>query len=533
MKLFYLILLFFISISLYSETYSKTPINTSTKLDDQKVEKKDTTTTKLDDQKVEKKDTTTKLEDQKVVKKDTTTTKLDDQKVVVKKDTKLNDKKVLEKKDTKLNDKKVTPKSKKKIGSRNGLKPVSTISQRIRSFFGVFLMLFLAFLLSFKKSEIWKNSKRVIIGGLMIQFSFAIFVMKIPLGETIFKILGNGVNKLLSFTNKGTEFVFGSLYKTGFSFALNVLPTIIFFSAFMGILYYFGIMQFIVKILAKAMAKVLGTSGGESLNATANIFLGQTEAPLVIKPFIQNMTMSELNAVMIGGFATVAGGVLAAYIGMGVDPSSLIAASVMAAPGALVIAKIIYPETEESQTMGVVNFVEDEDEKTSNVIEAAAKGAGDGLQLALNVGAMLLAFVALIFFANYALEGVTGIFLDNPVSLSKLLGWIFSPIAYSIGIDWNDAQHVGRLLGEKLVINEFVAFAHLNEVATHISDRSLIITTFALTGFANFASIAIQIGGIGSISPKRKKDLAKLGLRAMLGGTIVALINGAIAGLIM
>jgi len=417
------------------------------------------------------------------------------------------------------------------IQMKQNLEPVSTIGMRIRSFFGIFLMLFLAFLLSFNKTEIWKRGKRVILGGLLLQIFFALVVMKIPLGIKIFKALGDGVSKLLSFVNDGTKFVFGNLFGNGFSFALNVLPTIIFFSAFMGVLYHLGIMQIIVKYMAKGISKVLGTSGAESLNATANIFLGQTEAPLVIKPFVDDMTKSEITAVMVGGFATVAGGVLAAYIGMGADATAIISASVMAAPGALVVAKILYPETETPKSLGVVEM--DTKKETTGVIDAAARGAADGLMLALNVGSMLLAFVALIALLNFGIVEITGLFLDKGVSLEQILGWVFSPIAYMIGIEWNDAQAVGSLLGQKLVINEFVAFSNLGAVSQVISDRSTIIITFALTGFANFASIAIQIGGIGSIAPARKSDLAKLGLRAMLGGTIVALVNGAIAGVLI
>ncbi|MBN2694036.1 NupC/NupG family nucleoside CNT transporter [bacterium] len=401
---------------------------------------------------------------------------------------------------------------------------------RLRSFIGLFVMLGLAVLLSFKKRDILK-SKRVIIGGLLIQLTFAFFVMKVPFGAVFFKKVGDGVSVLLNFTHEGSKFVFGDLFKS-FSFAVHVLPTIIFFSSFMGILYYLGVMQFIVKILAKGMAKLLGTSGAESLSATANIFVGQTEAPLVIKPYIDRMTNSEITAVMVGGFATVAGGVLAAYIGMGVDAGSLIAASVMAAPGSLVIAKILYPETEHSVTMGKVEF--DEKSESANVIDAAARGASDGLSLALNVGAMLIAFVAIIYGLNYGIKEISSLFLETPLSLEKIFGWIFSPIAWIIGVEWKDTLLVGQLLGEKMVINEFYAFSDLSQnIAQHISPRSNIMTAFALTGFANFASIAIQIGGIGSIAPSRKGDLARIGLRAMLGGTIVALINAAIAGFMM
>ncbi len=407
---------------------------------------------------------------------------------------------------------------------------VIDISMRIRSFIGVFVMLGLAVLLSFKKKDILK-SKRVIIGGLLIQLTFALFVMKIPFGATFFKKVGDGVSVLLNFTHEGSKFVFGDLFKS-WSFAVHVLPTIIFFSSFMGILYYLGVMQFIVKILAKGMAKLLGTSGAESLSATANIFVGQTEAPLVVKPYVEKMTNSEITAVMVGGFATVAGGVLAAFIGMGVDAASLIAASVMAAPGSLVIAKILYPETEKSITMGKVDF--DEKSESANVIDAAARGASDGLSLALNVGAMLIAFIAIIYGLNYGIKEISSLFLETPLSLEKIFGWIFSPIAWIIGVEWKDALLVGQLLGEKMVINEFYAFSDLSQnIAQQISHRSNIMAAFALTGFANFASIAIQIGGIGSMAPSRKGDLARIGLRAMLGGTIVALINAAIAGFMM
>lgn len=421
-------------------------------------------------------------------------------------------------------------KQKKKMGDRSGLNPTATLLQRMRSFVGIFFMFGLAILLSYNRKGIWKLSKRVIIGGLAIQFTFAVFVMKIPLGERVFKAMGDGVNKLLEFTMDGSKFIFGPLLKE-WSFALYVLPTIIFFSAFMGVLYHLGVMQAIVKVLAKGMAKLLRTSGAESLSATANIFVGQTEAPLVVKPYIDKMTMSEVMTVMVGGFATVAGGVLAAYIGMGVDASSLIAASVMAAPGALVMSKILYPEDGTPDTLGIVEMKGEKE--TANVIDAAARGAFDGLYLALNVAAMLLAFVALIYGVDYALEGITGLFMDNAISLKDVFGQLFRPLAWMMGIEWNDALHAGRLLGEKIVINEFVAFSSMKEVVPLISERSTMILTFALVGFANFSSIAIQIGGIGSIAPKRKSDLAKLGLKAMLGGTLVALINGCIAGMMM
>lgn len=431
----------------------------------------------------------------------------------------------------KIAPKKEEPKKEEKIVKKE-YKPVSTIFDRVRSFFGIFLLLGITVLLSFNKKEILKYSKRAIIGGLTIQFVFAIFVMKVPYVSTIFKAIGDGVNKLLEFTHDGSKFVFGDLFNQ-WSFALKVLPVIIFFSAFMGILYHLGIMQLVVKFIAKGMAKALNTSGAESLSATANIFVGQTEAPLVVKPFIKNMTNSEITAIMIGGFATVAGGVLAAFIGMGIDATALIAASVMAAPGSLVIAKIIYPENQIPVTRGVVEM-DNKNRETANVIDAAARGASDGLSLALNVAAMLIAFIAIIYGINYGLKEISSLFMNSPLSLEKLFGYLFSPVAYMMGVEWKDALYIGQLLGEKIVINEFYAYSDLANNVTHvISDRSNIIAAFALVGFANFSSIAIQIGGIGAMAPERKSDLAKIGLRAMLGGTIVALINGSIAGLLM
>jgi CNT family concentrative nucleoside transporter len=344
--------------------------------------------------------------------------------------------------------------------------------------------------------------------------------------------------------------VFGENYADQF-FAFKVLPTIIFFSAFMSIFYYYGVMQLIVGLFAKVMQKTLGTSGAETLSAAANVFVGQTEAPLVIRPYISSMTMSELNAVMIGGFATMAGGVLGGLIEMGkqvqgevvtylIRPQDLLAASVMAAPGALLIAKILQPETEVPKTLGDVK-VEVEDPST-NVLEAIANGTIGGLQLALNVGAMLLVFLSLIAVIDLLL-GWTGAQFNYVAengayqwSLGAILGRLFAPLAWLIGIEWKDAVAAGQLLGLKMATNEFVAYGQLTEwgkpeSTVVLSDRSRQIMTYALCGFANFSSIGIQLGGIGGISPERRSDLAKLGLRAMVGGTIVALINACVANI--
>jgi len=312
--------------------------------------------------------------------------------------------------------------------------------------------------------------------------------------------------------------------------AFRVLPTIIFFSTLMAAAYYLGIMQFIVKWVAKAMQKTLKTSGSETLSVSANIFVGQTEAPLMVRPFVKNMTQSELMAVMVGGFATVAGGVLAIYVKMLQDVPNiaghLMAASIMSAPAALVVAKIIYPETQKSETMGNVDLhVEKLDD---NVMEATARGASDGLKLAANVGAMLIAFVALIAMTNYIL-GLIG------TSMQEIFGWVFKPLAWTMGIPWAEAGTMGTLMGEKIVLTELIAYGDLNKlrIAGEISDRTAIIASYALCGFANFASIGIQLGGIGGIAPSRRKDLSKLGIKAMMGGALASWLTATLAGILI
>ena len=366
---------------------------------------------------------------------------------------------------------------------------------------------------------------------------------------------------MLNFTTSGAEFLFGFLAhgpeyddSVGVIFAFQVLPTIIFFSSLTALLYHYGVLQFVVKILSKGMQKLLGTSGAETLSVISNIFVGQTEAPLVIKPFIDKMTKSELLTVMVGGMATIAGGVMAAYVAMlgssfaaanGLEievaqqlfAERLLGASLMAAPAALVIAKILYPETEESVTAGDVSITV---EKTdANGIDAAASGAGVGLKLAANVGAMLLAFIALLAMFNWIFgkasdfTGLTGL-IGDPLTIEMLLGWVLAPVAWLVGVPWADATSMGSLLGTKIVLNEFVAYLMLAEEVAEgvLSAKTIAMATFALCGFANFSSIAIQIGGIGGLAPGRKSDLAKFGIKAVFAGTLANLMTATIAGML-
>lgn len=429
-------------------------------------------------------------------------------------------------------------------------------------FFGIFglaSLIGITFLFSSNRKKIdW----RLVGTGILLQLIFAIFVLKVPGGETVFNALSRFFVRIISFTFDGAEFVFGILSSQsnmekilpadmknmgfGFLFAFQVLPTIIFFSSLMSVLYHLGIMQKIVQGMAWVMAKAMRVSGSESLSVAANVFIGQTEAPLVVRPYVSSMTKSELLTLMVGGMATIAGGVLAAYVSIlgGPDPElqvfyakHLLSASIMAAPATMVIAKILMPETEQSETKGVVKL---KVERTSaNVIDAAATGAGDGLKLALNVAAMLLAFIALIAMFNYILEGIgslTGLngIIGQPLSLNLILGYMLSPISWIIGVPWQDATKVGSLIGQKVVINEFIAYLDLGNMIQQglLSEKSRLISTYALCGFANFSSIAIQIGGIGGIAPDRRKDLARFGLRAVLGGSIATFMTATIAGVL-
>ena len=403
---------------------------------------------------------------------------------------------------------------------------------RLIGFLGIAAILGIAFLMSNNRKAI---NYRVVFWGLGLQLAFAIFILATPIGKPVFMFLDRAINKLLSFSDAGAEFLFGALAispgqenSLGFFFAFQILPTIIFFSAFMAILYHFGIMQLVVKYIAKGMQRTMGTSGSETLSASGNIFVGQTEAPLLIRPFIKTMTKSEFMAVMTGGFATMAGGVLAIYAKWLTDipniAGHLMAASVMSAPAALVLAKIIYPEVEESPTAG--DKMVDIEKPEGNVMESIANGTSDGMRLAANVGAMLIAIVALVAAANFAL-GMVGL------SIQQILGWIFSPLAFLMGVPWADVTLVGQLMGEKIVLTELIAYSHLQDVMGQIDEKSMIISSYALCGFANFSSIGIQIGGIGALAPERRGDLSKVAFKAMIGGALASWLTATIAGIMI
>lgn len=395
---------------------------------------------------------------------------------------------------------------------------------RFISFLGIGVFILIAWLVSEnrKKVNFW-----VVLNGLLMQFLFALLILKTGPGKWVFEFIGAGFNKIVSFADAGAQFVFGGLLEK-YSFALSVLPTIIFFSSLLSVLYYFGIVQFFVRIFAILLVKILKTSGAESLSAATNIFVGQTESPLVVKPYIEKMTRSELMCIMTGGLATIAGGVLAAYIKMGVDSVHLIAASVMSAPAAIVFAKIIVPETETPLTTTSAGIKVEIADK--NPIDAAARGASEGMQLAINVAAMLFAFIALIAMFNYFFN-IVG------TSLEGILGFIFRPIAFVMGVPWDEAASVGTLLGQKTVLNEFIAYTELTKInqnaATALSQRSTIIATYALCGFSNFGSLAILIGGIGAMAPSRRKDLASLSIRALIAGSLACLMTANIAGMLV
>lgn len=398
---------------------------------------------------------------------------------------------------------------------------------------GLFTLLSIALLLSENKSAI--NIKTVFY-GLIFQLIFALFILKTPFGAPIFSFLDKSINILIGFSSSGSDFLFKSYIDgVGFhpgliNFAFSTLPTIIFFSSLVAVLYHFGILQAIIKFIARRMQLTLGTSGSETLSVAGNIFLGQTESPLMVRPFVSKMTKSELMAVMTGGFATVSGGVLAIYVSWLTDiqgiAGHLLAASVMSAPAALVVAKIIYPETEKSQTMGDVNV--NIEQTNINAMEALSNGATDGLKLAANIAAMLIAFISFVAMVNYFLS-------FGGTSMEEIFGIIFRPLAWTMGVPWNEAQLVGMLMGKKIVLTELVAYGDLQNLIRDgiISERSAIISTYALCGFSNFASIGIQLGGIGAMAPERKKDLAKLVTKAMFGGAIASWLTATIAGLLL
>ncbi|EJO5346761.1 NupC/NupG family nucleoside CNT transporter [Clostridium botulinum] len=398
---------------------------------------------------------------------------------------------------------------------------------------GIFVFFLIAYIFSSNRKNInWK----LVMKGMMLQLIFAFLILKFPPGKSFFQFISGIITKLLDFTKDGTAFLFGDLVnmdKFGSIFALQVLPTVIFFSSLMAVLYYLGIMQFIVSWMAKGMVKVLGTSGAETLSAVANVFIGQTEAPLVVKPYISKMTKSELFTIMVGGMATVSGGVMAGYISMGVNAGHLLAGSIMAAPVGLIISKILIPELEVSETKGNVSMAV---EKTDcNLIDAAARGAGEGLKLALNVGAMLLAFIALISLGNAILSWIGGLFGADYFNLNWIFGRLFAPIAYIMGVPWKDILSAGDLLGQKIVVNEFVAYAGLAKLIKSgaITKKTIVILTYALCSFSNFSSIAIQIGGLGGLAPNRRSDIAKYGLKSLLGGVLTTCITATIAGILI
>ncbi len=390
---------------------------------------------------------------------------------------------------------------------------------------------------------------RVVGWGLALQVLFALIVLKTNIGQRVFTVLGDRMRELLDFSIVGSAFVFGAIgdssvwgramtgalgeegARYGVVFAFQILPTIIFIAALFAILYYLGIMQVIVRALAVVMNKVMGASGAESLNVAASIFMGQTEAPLTIRPFLAKMTQSELMTVMTSGMAHISGGIMAAYIAFGIDAKHLLTAVIMTAPGTLMMAKMFVPETETPETRGTVKLeVVNQD---VNIIDAAGRGTSEGLHLALNVGAMLISFVALIALANAVLGAAGGWFGVQGFSLQTIFGWVFAPVAWSLGVPWRDAATVGNLLGTRMVLNEFIAFAELGSLKEVLDPRSFTIATFALCGFANFASIGMQIGGIGALAPNRRGDLARLGLRAMLAGTLANFLTAIIVGFLL
>ena len=427
---------------------------------------------------------------------------------------------------------------------------------------GMATMIGLAWLLSSQRRRVnW----RLVGMGVLVQVFFGFLVLKTPFGRRLFEGANTVFIGLLGYTKQGAAFIFGNLVDTnvpvglptgvppeasplsspemwahtGASFAFMVLPTIIFFSSLMSVLYYLGVMQWVVKGIAWIMQRTMKTSGAETLSVAGNIFVGQTEAPLLIRPFVGKMTYSELNTVMVGGFATIAGGVMAAYVGM-LSPyfpdvaGHLLTASVMNAPAALLISKLLVPELGEPVTKS--SLAVNVERQEANVIDAAAAGAAQGLKLALNVGAMLLAFIALIALLNGIVGGLGSLFGRPELSLELIFGWILSPLAALMGVPWADATDVGSLIGIKMVVNEFVAYLQLASVmdgAAVLSPRGTVIATYALLGFANFSSIAIQIGGIGGIAPERRSDLSRLGLRAMIGGNLAAFMSASLAGMLL
>ena len=407
---------------------------------------------------------------------------------------------------------------------------------RFTGILGLLTMLSLAYIFSTNRKAI---RLKTVAWGLGLQLAFAVFVLKIELGRVLFQKAGDAVNRLLSYAFAGSQFVFGDLGKQGthfgFYFAFQVLPTVIFICALFAVLYYFGVMQVIIRIAAWVMTRLMGVSGAESLNVAASIFMGQTEAPQTIRPFLPDLTRSELMTVMTSGMAHVSGGIMAAYIAFGIEPKHLLSAVIMTAPGTLLMAKMLVPETEVPRTAGRVVMSEEEveKEKKENLLGAIARGTTDGLSMALNIAAMLISFLALIALLDGLMGGIHAHAHWFPVSLESVLGALFAPIAWVIGIPWHDCTVIGNLLGVRMVLNELVAYSMLGSQKAMLDPRSFTIATFALCGFANFSSIGIQMGGIGALAPNKKSELAKLGLRAMLAGTMANLMSASIAGMLL
>jgi CNT family concentrative nucleoside transporter len=410
---------------------------------------------------------------------------------------------------------------------------------RLQPLTGLIVIMTTAYAVSTNRRAI---DRRTVVWGLSLQILFALIVLKTTVGQRVFQTLGGVINKLLDFAFVGSTFVFGPLgskeiwpqimnkvlgpqgAQYGVIFAFQVLPTIIFIAALFAILYYFGIMQVVVRVFAILMRRVMRASGAESLNVAASIFMGQTEAPLTIRPYLPRMTESELMTVMTSGMAHISGGIMAAYILFGIKAEHLLTAVIMTAPGTLMMAKMFVPETQVPETIGTVKL--DVEKTDVNVIDAAGRGTGEGLALALNVGAMLISFLALIALVN-AILGLAHL------SLEQIFGWVFAPVAWSMGVPWRDAPTIGNLLGTRMALNEFVAYSQLGPMKAALDPKSFTIATFALCGFANFSSIGIQIGGIGALAPTRRHDLARLGLRAMFAGTMANFITATIAGFLL
>ncbi|MBI4543045.1 MAG: NupC/NupG family nucleoside CNT transporter [Gemmatimonadetes bacterium] len=416
--------------------------------------------------------------------------------------------------------------------SRRAAPPPRPLASRLTGLLGIAAILAIGVALSRDRRAIkWQ----VVAWGLGLQAVFAVFVLRVPFGRTLFRELGEVVTRILGFSYVGSEFVFGEIGKQhssiGLVFAFQVLPAIIFVSALFAIMYYLGVMQIVVRALAIVMNKVMHASGAESLNVAASIFMGQTEAPLTIRPFLPTMTRSELMTVMTAGMAHVSGSIMAAYIAFGIEARHLLTAVIMTAPGTIMMAKLIEPEAEQPATMGGVKV---EIPRTDvNVVDAAARGTTEGLYLMLNVIAMLVSFIALIALLNGALGYVHGWVAWFPANLQTVLGWVFSPVAWVMGVPWHDSGMIGSLLGTRMVLNEFIAYSQLGPLQASLDPVSFTIATFALCGFANVGSVGIQIGGIGALAPERKHDLARLGFRAMLAGTLANFMSATLAGILL